>query len=144
MTITPTGSPAWTRTVSYADYGGDPAKENYLARGAINRLTDVAAEEFSRMVSDLAAAARTAPFMVAVVQCFDSGTPSAPVILYCALMTGVRTTSYFGGAPPSGFPAVARNGNGDVTFTFAASYLDEYGVSGAFAPKDGEGTLWGT
>ncbi len=133
MTITPTGAPAWTRVASFSNYGGNTLKQNYLTRGAINALTDVAAEEFSRMVSDVAAAARTAPFAVMRVLCND-GSPAAPTIEFCELMTGVRVTSYAGNAAPTGFPSGSRNGNGDVTITFASSYLDEYGVSGAFTP----------
>lgn len=134
MAITPTGAPAWTRTVDFRHYGGNASKENYLGRGAIDALTDVAAEEFSRMTADLAAAVRSADFATLDITCNDTS-PAAPTINYAALMTGVRTSSYSGGSPPSGFPSAARNGNGDVTITFAASYTDEYGVVGAFTPK---------
>jgi hypothetical protein len=58
-------------------------------------------------------------------------------------MTGVQLTSYAGDTPPSGFPSASRNGNGDITFTFAASYLDEYGVSGAYIPSNPVGMVLG-
>jgi hypothetical protein len=47
-------------------------------------------------------------------------------------MLGRRLTSYEGNAAPSGFPSASRNGNGDVTFTFASSYQDPYGIAGSF------------
>jgi hypothetical protein len=135
MPIVPTGAPLWLRTVSLEHYGGHVNKENYLSRGAINALTDVAAEEFSRMVSDLAALGRTAEFATLTVLCNDSS-PAAPTIEFAALMTGVRVVSYPGDSAPTGFPTAARNGNGDVTITFASSYVDEYGVAGAYVPRN--------
>ncbi|HEU4544346.1 MAG TPA: hypothetical protein VFR23_24660 [Jiangellaceae bacterium] len=134
MAVTPTGSPAWTRTVDFTHYGGHADKENYLGRGAIDALTDVAAEEYSRLAADTAAAVRTAAFAVMGVTCNDTS-PAAPTVTHALMMTGVRLTSYASGSPPSGFPSGARNGDGDVTFTFSSSYLDEYGVSGGFTPR---------
>ena len=49
-------------------------------------------------------------------------------------MTGVNSTSYEGGSPPTGFPSGARVGDGSITLTFASSYTDAYGVSYAFTP----------
>ena len=95
------------------------------------------------MVSDLAAAARTAPFAVITFLTNDSA-PAAPTVEFVAMMTGVTSASYAGGSPPTGFPSAARNGNGDVTFTFSASYTDEYGVSGAFVPRHVSATLHGS
>jgi hypothetical protein len=132
MTITPEGSPLWLRTAAISQYGGHASKENYLSRGAIDALTDVAAEEFVRMTADLAAAGRTSPFAILTFLNNDAS-PAAPTIESVLMMTGVRTTSYAGGSPPSGFPSGARNGTGSTTITFASSYLDEYGVSGALA-----------
>lgn len=142
MAVVPTGSPAWSRTASFAIYGGHVNKENYLGKGAIDALTDVAAEEFSRAVSDQAAAVRTAPFAIITYLCNDSS-PAAPTVECVFMMTGVRLTSYGGGFPPAGFPSAARNGNGDVTFTFASSYTDEYGISESFAPRHAETTAHG-
>ncbi len=139
MAIAPAGSPAWTRAASHTFYGGNVNKENYLSRGAIDPLTDVAAEEFSRAQSDLAACARTQPFAVITLQCNDTS-PAAPTIWSVLMMTGVRLTSYPGDTPPTGFPSGARNGTGDITLTFASSYLDEFGVSGSFAPIQAKGT----
>lgn len=143
MAITPSGSPAWLRTVAIADYGGHVSKENYLSRGAIDALTDIDAEQISRMQADLAAAVRVAPFCVLAFTCDDT-TPGPPTVTWCAMMTGVRTTSYVANAPPSGFPSATRLSNGQVRFTFASSYSDDYGVAGAFTPTTAEGTLKGT
>lgn len=140
MAVVPTGSPAWTRTVSIEHYGGHVDKENYLSRGAINPLTDVSAEEFSRMVADQAAAVRTADFAVILVECNDGATAD-PTIHWASLMTGVRSTSYEGDAAPAGFPACERISNGVIRFTFDSSYEDEYGVSAAFAPASARATV---
>lgn len=139
MAVVPTGAPPWLRTTSFEHYGGNANKQNYLGRGAIDALTDVAAEEFSRAMSDLAAAVRSAPFMIARVQCNDTS-PAAPTILWIAMMTGVREAGYAGGSPPAGFPSWARNGNGAVTMTLASSYADDYAVAGAYAPQSAVAT----
>ena len=44
-------------------YGGDLNKTNFHGQGSVNARTDVAAEAFCRMTRDLAACARTAPFL---------------------------------------------------------------------------------
>jgi hypothetical protein len=133
MAITPSGAPPWTRQTSHVDYGGNTAKRNYMDQGVTNALTDVGAEDFCRMCSDLAAVARTAPMWVITYLCNDTS-PAAPTIQIVYGMTGVRLVSYAGGAAPTGFPSAARNGAGDVTFTFASSYSDDYAVAGAWAP----------
>lgn len=140
MAITPTGSPVWVRTTSFSDYGGHANKRDFMGVGAINAETDLSAAEFSRMVTDAAATARTAPF--AVIRFLNNdATTSAPTIQAAYLMTGVRTTSYEGGAAPTGFPSASRSSNGVVVFTFASSYTDDYGISGAFAPYHAEASL---
>jgi hypothetical protein len=137
--IVPTGVPAWLRTASIADYGGHTSKENYLSRGAIDALTDVGAEDYVRATADLASVVRTNPFAV-IYYLNNDGSLAAPTIWSVLMMTGVRFTSYPGDSAPSGFPSAARQGTGEVTFTFDASYLDDYGVSGAFAPIMAKGT----
>lgn len=132
MVVIPTGSPAWLKANDFSSYGGSLTKKNFASRGAINPKTDVGAEAFSRIAADLAALARTAPFGVFAITC-DDGTPGPPAITYAAMMTGVRTASYVGNAAPTGFPSAIRNGNGDITLTFSASYTDPYGITGAFA-----------
>lgn len=132
---TPSGNPAWVRSSDFSTYGGDLNKQNYQSQGVVNPVTDVGAEGFSRMVSDVAAVVRTAEFCSMLVQCDDS-TPAAPTVLNCRLMTGITGSTYLGSAPPTGFPTLSRNGNGDVSITFASSYSDEYGVAGAFIAKD--------
>lgn len=136
--MTPEGLPAWTRTAAHGQYGGDINKTNYLSQGVIDPTTDVGAEEITRIAADLEALARTAPFAVITYLCRDTGGgggPAAPTVETVFMMTGVRLTSYFGDAAPSGFPSAARNGNDDVTFTFASSYTDPYSVVGSFAVK---------
>lgn len=130
MAIVPTGSPAWVRANSHAEYGGHVDKRNWHSQGVINGRTDVGAEAFVRMCADLEALHRVAPFSVLKILCND-GVPAAPTIQVVNQMNGYRSASYAGGSPPSGFPSGARNGNGDVTITWASSYLDPYGVSGA-------------
>jgi len=139
VAVTPTGSPAWTRTVSHVHYGGNTDKANYLGRGAIDPITDVAAEEFSRQACDLASVTRTSPFAV-ITLLHNDGPAAAPTIESVLMMTGVRLTSYAGDAAPTGFPSAARNGDGHCTITFSASYLDDYSVTGSFAPISGIGT----
>lgn len=136
---TPEGNPAWTRSASYTQYGGDPAKANYQSQGVVNPTTDVGAEGFSRLASDIAAVVRTAEFCVMQVQCDVGGTTTT--VEHCRLMTGVSSAGYVGTAPPTGFPTVTRNGNGDVSITFANSYSDEYGVAGAFIATEPVGSL---
>lgn len=140
---TPAGNPAWVRTSAFDTYGGDPNKANYQSQGVVNPVTDVGAEGFSRLASDVAAVARTAEFASMIIQCNDSS-PAAPTIVSCRLMTGTTDISYPGNAAPAGFPTAARNGNGDITLTFASSYLDEYGVSGGFSARDPIPSLIGT
>jgi hypothetical protein len=130
MAVTPIGSPAWARTITFDDYGGDVNKANYQSQGAINPRTDVTAEQFSRLVEDLTGVVRVADFAKLYVTCNDSS-PAAPTIQWCRMMSGVRSTSYEGDAAPTGFPAGARVGDGSITLTFDASYSDAYGVSQA-------------
>jgi len=132
MAIVPEGSPLWVRTVDFSHYGGNVEKANYLSRGAIDALTDVDAAQFARLTADLSALARTAPFAIVRLVCNDSA-PAAPTIEFVHMAVGVRLISYAGGSPPVGFPSAARNGNGDVTVTFASSYNDPYAVAGAFS-----------
>jgi hypothetical protein len=129
--------------VSHEDYGGNVAKTNYQSVGVVNPRTDVGAEGFSRQVSDQAAAVRTAEFAVMTLLCND-GSPAAPTIESCQLMTGIASAPYAGDAAPNGFPSAARNGDGDVTITFAASYDDEYGVSADYAPTQAVAAGHGT
>lgn len=132
MPIVPTGSPLWVRTVDFAHYGGNTEKSNYLSRGAIDALTDVDAEQFARFTADAAAIARVSPFCILTVECNDTS-PAAPTFTYVHMATGVRLVSYEGDAPPTGFPSGSRNGTGDITITFAATYNDPYSVAGAFS-----------
>lgn len=133
MTVDPSGYPLWSRTASYDVYGGHADKANYQSQGAINPKTDVTAQEFSRLVEDLAMSARVAPFCVMLLTCNDTS-PAAPTVSWVHMATGIRATSYAGASPPTGFPTCARVGDGSVTITFAASYDDAYSVSEAFTP----------
>jgi hypothetical protein len=133
MTITPAGLPAWSRTADHTYYGGHTNKTNYQSQGVVNPRTDFGAEALCRMAADLAAVVNATPFAV-ITYLNNDGSPAAPTVESAYLMTGVRLSSYAGGAAPTGFPSAARNGTGDVTFTFSSSYDDPYGVSQAFTP----------
>jgi hypothetical protein len=133
MTVVPNGDPIWVRSSDFTSYGGDLDKANYQSLGAINPKTDITAEQFSRLVEDVAECARTAAFALLSITCNDSGA-DPPTINWARLNTGVTASSYEGDTPPTGFPSGSRLGNGAVTLTFSASYPDAYGVSGAFAP----------
>lgn len=143
MPITPDGLPAWTRTATHVNYGGHVNKRNYLTRGVIDALTDMGAEALVRMAADLEAVVRTMPFAIITYLCSDSS-PAAPTVESAFLMTGVSSGSYLGSAAPLGFPAGARNGNSDVSFTFATSYADAYGISGSFAPTHADAGVHGS
>ena len=140
--VIPTGAPAWVRTNDFTSYGGNVNKRNFASRGVVNPKTDVGAEAFSRIAADMAAVALTAPFMVAQIQCSDTA-PADPTVTWISMMTGTRSVSYSGTTPPTGFPGVVRNGNGDFTITFAASYLDPYGISGTFTARQARAQLLG-
>lgn len=140
MAIIPAGAPPWVRTNDLSHYGGHAEKQNYLGRGAIDALTDVDAEEFARLAADQAALARVLDFCQATILCSDSA-PAAPTFEFVNMMTGVRAISYVGDAAPSGFPSGARNGAGDVTITFGASYNDPYNVAGAFSVRHARASL---
>jgi hypothetical protein len=143
MTVVPTGLPAWTRTADLESYGGHLLKRNHMGGGVIDATTDVGAEDFSRLTSDLAAAVRTAP-MAVITYLNNDSSPAAPTIESVHMMTGVRLVAYPGDSPPVGLPSAARNGNGDVTFTFAATYSDEYGVPGSFSVRSASATSNGS
>lgn len=128
MSTTPTGAAPWSRTADHTIYGGNVSKVNLHSQGVTNPLTDVGAEAFCRMTADEAAVVRTAPWCTITVTCRDT-IPGAPLIEAVHQMTGIRLAQYAGDSAPSGFPSAARNGNGDVTITWAASYVDPYGVS---------------
>jgi hypothetical protein len=143
MSITPTGSPPWVRTVSFENYGGHDDKRDFGGQGAINPYTDVSAAEFSRMVSDVAAVVRTAAIGVLTVQCNDSS-PAAPTVESINMMTGVLPAGYEGDAAPSGFPSLARDGDGHFTITMPSPLTDDYGVSAAVAIQNAMGTAHAT
>lgn len=130
MSITPSGLPAWSRTADHTQYGGNTAKRNYGGVGVVDASTDVGAEDICRIASDLAAVVRTAPLLIALIQCNDTS-PAAPTVEYINMMTGVRTSSYEGDSPPSGFPEVTRTSSGRFTLTLPTSMTDDYGVSSA-------------
>lgn len=142
MTV-PNGAPAWTRQASHTDYGGDTNKANFASQGVVDPFTDVGAQALCAIARDLEACARTAEFCELTYLCADAS-PAAPTIESVYMMTGVRTTSYLGSSAPAGFPSAARNGNGDVTFTFASSYTDPYSVAGAFTPRYPHATVHGS
>lgn len=142
MAIVPTGAPPWIRTNDHTTYGGDPNKTNWHSQGVTNARTDVGAEALCRLAEDMAAVMRTAPFCTVYIVC-DDVTPAAPTLTYVNQMTGVRIVSYLGSSAPTGFPSAVRNGNGDVTITWASSYLDDYGVSGNIHIVHADASVYG-
>lgn len=130
---TPTGRPAWARSVSHTDYGGHANKRNYQAQSVVNPRTDVGAEGITRLFADAEATTRTASFCSLRYTNNDTA-PDAPTIHSAYMMVGVSLTGYEGDAAPDSFPAAARNSTGDVTFTFDDEFLDAYGIEEPFAP----------
>lgn len=114
--VTPTGSPAWTKTADHTFYGGHLQKINYQSQGAVNSRTDLTAENLCRIAADLAAVVRTAPFATVLYTCNDTGAAAPTIDVYSAMS----------GTAPTG----ARVGDGSVTLTWSASYSDEHSVSG--------------
>ncbi len=131
--MTPTGRPAWARSVDHADYGGHVSKRNYQSQGVVNPRTDVGAEGFTRLVADAEATTRTAPMISMRYTNRDTGSDT-PLVLSAYMMVGVSLSGYEGELAPDSFPDGARNGNGDVTFTFDSSFADAYGVEEPFTP----------
>ena len=80
MTVTPSGDPPWARTASHDVYGGHSEKTNYQSQGAINPKTDITAEQWSRLVEDLAACVNVAEFANLNITCNDTS-PAAPTQL---------------------------------------------------------------
>lgn len=130
---TPTGRPAWARSISHLDYGGHPSKRNYQSQGVVNPRTDVGAEGFTRLVADAEATTRTASFITLRYTNRDSS-PDSPLVLSAYMMVGVSLSGYEADLAPDDFPTGARNGTGDVTFTFGSSFLDAYGIEEPFVP----------
>jgi hypothetical protein len=128
--ITPAGAPAWVKTNDHTTYGGDVNKQNYQSRGAVNPLTDVTAAQFCRLAADIAALQLVAEFATITYQCNDS-VPGAPTILYYDGMVGT-------------LPTPTRNGNGDVTWVWSATYNDDYGITGALNIAHAMTTLQGS
>lgn len=116
MPVVPTGSPTWLRQNSHVDLGGHTEKKNYQSQDAINGRTDLSAQNVCRIAADLAAVGRTAPFCTLTYTQDDTGTANPTIDSYETMA----------GADPTG----VRDGDGDVTWTWANSYLDAYSQSG--------------
>ena len=122
MTTTPAGSPAWTRTVDHSHYGGNVNKRNYMLFGPINAQTDISAEEYCRMASDLACVVRTAPMWVFTFLNNDT-VAAAPTIQVIYGMTGVRLVSYEGDAAAFVVDGIL---NGSTNQALAAEFADGF------------------
>lgn len=127
MTVTPTGLPTHSRASDITTFGGDVNKKNYLDIGKTDPLTDVAAEEFSRMVEVVQCVEKTAPFAVLTYRQLDGYSP---------------TLTYFNGfyAEP---PLLTRISDGYVNVVFGPSYSDTYGVAASFAISNFDVTVQG-
>lgn len=143
MAIIPTGSPSWVRNSDYTTYGGHASKINYQSQGKVNARTDVDAEDFARITADIAALMRPAEFCNLTFTARDAGVLDPLVTKVTMQPSGVVTVSYAGGSPPTGFPAVTRVADGNYLITFSATYLDAYGVSGAWQPVHAMGAVHG-
>ena len=130
MHTIPTGAPAWVRTNTHETYGGNTEKRDYQAQGPVNPLTDVGAQQFCRMAADMQALAAVAEFATITYLCNDAA-PGAPTIERYDGMAGAA-------------PTPTRNGNGDVTFVWAASYNDAYSRPGALHIVHAEVAVHGT
>lgn len=116
MAVTPTGAPVWVRTNDHTTYGGNVNKRNYQSQGSVNAQTDISAEEYVRVCADLDAIGRVSPF--AMIHYTNNDTvPAVPTVNNYDAMVG---------SAPTG----VRNGDGDVTFTWSASYNDPYSQAG--------------
>lgn len=129
MAITPAGAPAWVKTNDHATYGGRTDKRNFAGKGSVNGQTDVSAEEWVRACADLGALVRTAPLAVITYTADDTGT-NDPTLDDVDSMV----------AAPTG----TRVADGQIRLTWAASYTDEYGVSGDIHIIGAEVTVHGT
>lgn len=136
----PVGYPAWTRTAAIEQYGGHLSKRNWGDTGAIDALTDVTAEQLTRLTADLAAVVRTAP--ICVLRIVDTNARSQTTtasladiqVVSCVCQWGVAPAAYQADTPPTGFPSVAINpatayGRG-YTIDLGTSQDDDYGVAG--------------
>lgn len=129
--VVPSGSPSWTRTADFTNYGGDLHKQDFLNRGPIDSLTDVGAASFARMTNDLAAAVRTAPLAVITFGGVIGGSPS---VSWAATPSGVRVTPYpMGAGAPSGCPRVDHESVGTYLITFDSTLTDSFSVSAPFS-----------
>ena len=120
----------WLRTNDFRTYGGDPDKRNFQAQGVVDPTTDVSAEQFSRLVEDVAQLGRVTEFATLTFRCNDTS-PAAPTILYYDALAGAQPTG-------------ARVSNGKVVFDWAASYTDAYGVSAQFHIAHSDASVQGT
>jgi hypothetical protein len=141
MSVSPTGSPAWTRAAAFTDYGGHLSKANYQGQAAVNLRTDFDAAALQRLADHLTSCARVGPF--AVINYTNNDTPAAaPTINWITMMTGIDPDGYADGSiPPSGFVTMTRISPGVVRATLATSYIDPYGVSGAFQLRTARATI---
>lgn len=119
---TPSGLPSWSRTATAETYGGSIEKQNYQSQGVTNAMTDLGAEEFSRMAADLSSCIRTAPFASLVV----NGVTEE--VLNIQTQYGSLNEVYDGYNPPFGFPTFIRNNDGYYTLEFPESATDDFGV----------------
>jgi hypothetical protein len=112
--ITPAGAPAWAKTNDFATYGGDVNKKNYQSRGAVNPLTDVTAEQFTRLTADVSAIVRTAEFATLTFR-YDTASGLFVVYAYDGMVSTLPTITHFG--------------VGQLLVTWLATYNDDYGVA---------------
>lgn len=141
--VTPAGYPAWARMADATIYGGVADLRNLGGIGAVNAKTDVTAEEYLRLASDLARCVQTAPLLW--MRMLISGTagsgPVTATIQECVTQWGGASGSYAGATPPgTAWPTVSQYfETGILLFRLPGlsdgvimTALDGYGVSGQF------------
>lgn len=140
--VTPAGDPAFMRTAGADTYGGVATLRNLGDIGAVNAKTDVAAEEYLRIASDLARCVQTAPlFWMRMLIAGSSGSVVTATVQECVTQWAGASGSYAGATPPSSsFPTISQyflTGTLCVSFPglVSGAYLsavDDYGVAGTF------------
>lgn len=116
--VTPAIDPIWVRNASIESFGATVDMHNYADIGTVDPNTDLTAEKYGSLADQSQAMQKTIPFAIVNLTCNDAS-PAAPTINTYHALHGVAR------------PTVARIGTGHFTITWATSYLDSFGQSGA-------------
>ncbi len=139
--VLPVGLPAWSGTATPEQYGGHADKRNLGDIGAVNARTDVSAEQWNRIATDLTAAVRGAPLFWIYGRVTSGGgiTDNTYQVINCQPQWAPASGPYDGATPPSNlYPIVVDSGDhisAIIEFTGLGSppsVSDDYGVSSEF------------